>query len=115
MAYRRKNQIEAHDASGYETEMVDFSDFDDGYGNQILTGDLSMQRLVERGIRDGGWPGEEPSVPVGYDTDPFQSQAQHRLFRAMEARGELPRGTASRWAHKTRGGLKALPERKGKK
>lgn len=46
---------------------------------------------------------------------PFKSEAQHRLFRAKEARGELPKGTSSRWAHHTKGGVKALPDRKRKK
>lgn len=41
---------------------------------------------------------------------PFASKAQHRLFRAMEARGELPRGTASRWYHETPH-YESLPER----
>lgn len=33
--------------------------------------------------------------------NPYASKAQHRLFRMLEARGELPRGTASRWMHET--------------
>lgn len=33
--------------------------------------------------------------------NPYTSKAQHRLFRAMERRGQLPRGTASRWYHET--------------
>jgi hypothetical protein len=45
---------------------------------------------------------------------PYQSQAQHRYFRAAEARGELPQGTSSRWAHHTPGGIKGLPQRSGK-
>jgi hypothetical protein len=36
-------------------------------------------------------------------------------MRAAEARGEVAEGTASRWAHHTPGGIKRLPERKGKK
>jgi hypothetical protein len=32
---------------------------------------------------------------------PYASKAQHRLFRALEARGQLARGTASRWYHET--------------
>lgn len=42
--------------------------------------------------------------------NPYTSKAQHRLFRAMEARGELPRGTASRWYHETPY-YESLPER----
>lgn len=45
---------------------------------------------------------------------PYKSKAQHRLFRAKEARGELKKGTASRWAHETKS-LKKLPERAKKK
>lgn len=45
---------------------------------------------------------------------PFKSKAQHRKFRAMEAAGEIPTGTSSRWAHHTPGGLKGLPEKKRK-
>jgi hypothetical protein len=43
---------------------------------------------------------------------PFVSKAQSRLFRAKEARGELPEGTSHRWAHETPGGVKSLPETK---
>ena len=42
---------------------------------------------------------------------PFQSKRQQRKFFAMEAQGELPKGTARRWAHHTPN-LKSLPERK---
>jgi hypothetical protein len=41
---------------------------------------------------------------------PFKSKAQQRYMFAAEARGELPRGTAERWAHHTRS-IEALPER----
>lgn len=44
---------------------------------------------------------------------PYQSKSQHRAFRAMEARGELPKGTSSRWAHHTKS-MKKLPEKKKK-
>ncbi len=44
---------------------------------------------------------------------PFQSKAQQRLFFAKEARHELPKGTARRWAHETPD-LKHLPEHKRK-
>jgi hypothetical protein len=40
---------------------------------------------------------------------PFKSKAQQRLFFAKENRGELPKGTAMEWAHKTEN-IKALPE-----
>ncbi len=42
---------------------------------------------------------------------PFESKAQQRKFFAMEARGEIPKGTARRWAHETPD-IKALPEHK---
>lgn len=42
---------------------------------------------------------------------PFSSKAQHRKFRAMEASGELPKGTSHTWAHHTKD-MKALPEHK---
>lgn len=45
---------------------------------------------------------------------PFKSKSQHRAFRAMEARGELPKGTSTRWAHETKS-IKGLPEKKMKK
>lgn len=41
---------------------------------------------------------------------PFKSKAQQRKFFAMEARGELPEGTARTWAHHTKN-LAKLPER----
>lgn len=45
---------------------------------------------------------------------PFRSKAQMRYFFAAERRGELPKGTARRWAHETPN-LKSLPERVSKK
>lgn len=45
---------------------------------------------------------------------PYKSKAQHRFFRAAESRGELPKGTASNWAHHTKS-LKKLPEHVSKK
>lgn len=40
---------------------------------------------------------------------PFKSEAQRRFMYAAEARGEVPKGTAKRWAKETPK-LKALPE-----
>jgi hypothetical protein len=45
---------------------------------------------------------------------PFQSKAQQRYMFAAEGRGELPEGTADRWAKETPD-MKRLPDRKGKK
>lgn len=45
---------------------------------------------------------EKPEVP-------YKSKSQERLFFAKEARGELPKGTAKEWAHKTKN-IKKLPE-----
>lgn len=42
---------------------------------------------------------------------PFKSKAQMRWMFAAEARGELPKGTAKRWAEHTKN-IKKLPERK---
>lgn len=39
---------------------------------------------------------------------PFRSKAQMKRFLAMEARGEIPKGTSKRWAEETRS-LRALP------
>lgn len=44
---------------------------------------------------------------------PFKSKAQQRLFFAKESKGELPKGTAEKWASHTPD-LKDLPERKKK-
>lgn len=41
---------------------------------------------------------------------PFKSKAQMRKFYALEAKGELPEGTAHEWANETRN-IKKLPER----
>ena len=42
---------------------------------------------------------------------PYQSKAQQRFMFAAEARGEVPAGTAKRWAKETGASkLKALPE-----
>lgn len=40
---------------------------------------------------------------------PFKSEAQRRWMHAAEARGEVPKGTASRWEHHTKD-KKNLPE-----
>lgn len=45
---------------------------------------------------------------------PFRSKAQQRFMFAAEARGEIPKGTARRWAHETPD-IKNLPERVHKK
>lgn len=49
---------------------------------------------------------------------PFKSKAQQRFMFASEAEGELPKGTAKRWANETekkKGGIEALPEKVGKR
>jgi len=40
---------------------------------------------------------------------PFKSKAQMRAFFAMEDRGELPKGTAKKWAKETKN-ISSLPE-----
>ena len=45
---------------------------------------------------------------------PFRSKRQVKKFFAMEARHELPKGTAERWAHHTKE-IKSLPETAHKK
>ncbi len=42
---------------------------------------------------------------------PFKSKDQMRLFFAKEERGELPKGTAKRWARHTPN-IEDLPEKK---
>ena len=44
---------------------------------------------------------------------PFKSKAQMKKFFAMEDRGELPQGTAEKWAKHTPN-IKELPEKKKK-
>ena len=41
---------------------------------------------------------------------PFKSKAQQRLFFAKEARDELPKGTAEKWAKHTPD-IKELPDK----
>lgn len=41
---------------------------------------------------------------------PFKSKSQQRFMFAAEARGDLPKGTARRWAHETPN-IRRLPER----
>jgi len=41
---------------------------------------------------------------------PFKSKSQQRLFFAKEAQGELPKGTAEKWAGETPN-IKELPEK----
>ena len=45
---------------------------------------------------------------------PFKSKSQQRFMFAAEDRGEVPEGTAARWAHHTKD-IKHLPEHKRKK
>lgn len=45
---------------------------------------------------------------------PFKSKSQQRLMFAKEARGELPKGTAKKWAHETKN-IKRLPNKVRKK
>ncbi len=45
---------------------------------------------------------------------PFKSQAQMKKFFAMEARGEIPKGTSRKWADETPN-MKALPKKVSKK
>ena len=45
---------------------------------------------------------------------PYRSKSQERLFFAKEARGELPKGTAKKWADETPS-QKKLPEHVKKK
>lgn len=44
---------------------------------------------------------------------PFKSKSQQRFMFAAEERGDVPKGTARRWAHETPN-IKRLPERKKK-
>ncbi|GIW59064.1 MAG: hypothetical protein KatS3mg087_0130 [Patescibacteria group bacterium] len=46
---------------------------------------------------------------------PFKSKAQWKWMFAAEERGEVPKGTARRWAHETSKSYKKLPPRKGGK
>ena len=46
---------------------------------------------------------------------PLKSKKQWKKFFAMEAKGELPRGEASKWAHETKTPYRNLPERAGSK
>ena len=45
---------------------------------------------------------------------PFKSKAQQRFMFAAESRGDVPKGTARRWAHHTKS-IKSLPEHAKKK
>ena len=81
-------KLESHDNAGFETEMVDWNDFDDGYGNHVMTADKSMQRMIERGGRapwhtpvDGDDFGSATEAKA-YDTEPWQSKAQARMMHA---------------------------------
>ena len=46
-------------------------------------------------------------------TMPYKSRSQMRKFYALEARGEMKKGTAKRWAHETPD-ISELPEKKKK-
>jgi len=42
---------------------------------------------------------------------PFKSKKQHRYFRYMESKGEIPKGTSNEWMDKTKD-YSNLPEKK---
>ena len=97
MAKRRGQQAENHDAAGYETDYLDFAEYGDEYGNNICYGDLSMQRLVERGIRDPEWPRCNPKTAEGYDEHFWQAAIPiiKKLMTAMRSkRGSAPAARA---------------------
>lgn len=114
MSYKSKNQLLSHDAAGVESARIDWSEFSDEYGNHVTHGDLSMQRMVEEGVRDTRAMRFESDhlVTEGYDKEPMMSKVQNRYLRSAEARGDVPAGTASKLAHHTPGGIGSLPERK---
>lgn len=43
---------------------------------------------------------------------PLKSKSQYRALLALEAKGEVPKGTAKKWLKHTPGGLESLPEAK---
>ena len=56
---RGDQQDAAHDTAGYETEFVDLGqEYQDGYGNNVAAGDLTIQKEITRDR--GRWP--EPKV-----------------------------------------------------
>lgn len=92
--YQRVRRLQQHDASGVETERIEWDEFNDLYGNNTCTGDLSVQRMVERGGRlpwytTSGTDDEfaTAETPQPLDTEPWQSMAQ---ARAMHARAGQP-------------------------
>lgn len=100
------NAARFHDTTGFDTEMMEFSEYDDGYGNNISSGDISMQTLVERG------EGRREIYREGYDEHPFVSQAQRGKFYAMADRGEISRKVVRHYEKET--GKKHLPAKKGR-
>ena len=65
----KQNQMESHDNCGVESARIDWNEFADGYGNNVGTGDKSMQRMVEAGVRNPE-TFEEGVEPKAYDTEP---------------------------------------------
>lgn len=63
-------RIVAHDACGVETDRIDWSAYDDGYGNKIAHGDMSMQRMVEKG------EGRSSGYVRPYDTEPCMGKGK---------------------------------------
>lgn len=52
----------------------------------------------------------DPSKGGGVSANPFASKSQQRWMFAAEARGEVPKGMAEKWAHHTPD-IKHLPEK----
>ena len=99
MSYKSKNQLLSHDAAGYETDFIDFSELDDGYGNRVAHGDLSVLRAVEEGCRDTRASDHDADTasPTALDKHPWQNPAHRRAVYAAEGRGDVPAGTARRY------------------
>ena len=65
--------------------------------------------VISKMIYIFGWIQDLHNTSTKVDIMPFKSKAQERLFFAKEHRGELPKGTAERWAEATPD-IKDLPE-----
>ena len=113
MSYKSKAQLISHDAAGFESDFIDFSEYDDEYGNRVAHGDLSVQRAVEEGCRNTIASEHHGDImATGFDKHPFMSKVQWRKMASLEARGEVPAGTMHKWAGHSKS-YKSLPEKKG--
>lgn len=90
-----------------ETKPMDFNSEHDTVKSRLTGADVEIKFMP---LPAGPDPSKGGLVPK----NPYASKSQQRFMFAAEARGDVPKGTAKRWAHETPD-IKSLSEKKRKK